>query len=90
MKRNAASSWLAVQAAAVDTHAQLIAEAQKLAQLSQQKADQQAIDRQTELLAELSKAAGTNVVKQDINDGSFRGYTLSVSGSTLPLCIAAD
>jgi hypothetical protein len=66
-------------AAAVQTNAELLAAAQKLAQLSQQHAEQADIDKQTDLVAELSKAAGTNVVQQEINDGTFKGYTLSVS-----------
>jgi hypothetical protein len=56
----------------------LLAAAQKLAKLSQDKADQAEIEKQTELVSELSKAAGTNVVLQEINDGTFKGYTLSV------------
>jgi hypothetical protein len=66
-------------AAAVQTNAELLAAAQKLAQLSQQHAEQADIDKQTDLVAELSKVAGTNVVQQEINDGTFKGYTLSVS-----------
>lgn len=65
--------------AAVQTNAELLAAAQKLAQLSQEKAEQAAIDQQTDLVSELSQAAGTNVVLQEINDGTFKGYTLSVS-----------
>ncbi|WIA20524.1 hypothetical protein OEZ85_004919 [Tetradesmus obliquus] len=63
--------------AAVQTNAELLAAAQKLAQLSQEKAEQAAIDQQTDLVSELSQAAGTNVVLQEINDGTFKGYTLS-------------
>jgi hypothetical protein len=63
----------------VETHSELLAAAQKLAQLSQQHAEQDVIDKQTELVSELSKSAGTNVVVQEINDGTFKGYTLSVS-----------
>lgn len=65
--------------AAVEANAELVAAAQKLVQLSQQHAAQADIDRQTELVSDMSKAAGTNVVVEEINDGTFKGYTLSVS-----------
>eukprot|EP00879_Flechtneria_rotunda_P004252 GHRR01004500.1.p1 GENE.GHRR01004500.1~~GHRR01004500.1.p1 ORF type:complete len:277 (+),score=78.93 GHRR01004500.1:133-963(+) len=54
----------------------LVYEARELAQLSQQNASQQDIDRHTSKLAELSAAAGTNKVSIEINDGWFKAYTL--------------
>ncbi|KAF6262805.1 hypothetical protein COO60DRAFT_1699103 [Scenedesmus sp. NREL 46B-D3] len=70
-------STLVRATAAVEANAELVAAAQKLVQLSQQHAAQADIDRQTELVSDMSKAAGTNVVVEEINDGTFKGYTLS-------------
>lgn len=40
---------------------------------------QEQLDQQAELVAQLSKAAGTDRVVQELNDGHFRGFTLTAS-----------
>eukprot|EP00882_Tetradesmus_deserticola_P019052 GHRQ01020497.1.p1 GENE.GHRQ01020497.1~~GHRQ01020497.1.p1 ORF type:complete len:285 (+),score=100.40 GHRQ01020497.1:274-1128(+) len=70
-------SALVQATAAVEPNAELLAAAQKLVELSQQHAAQADLEEQAELVSRLSEAAGTNVVVQELNDGTFKGYTLS-------------
>jgi hypothetical protein len=56
-----------------------VQEAEKLVQLAKGDADQEQLDAQAQLVAQLSEAAGTNKVVQELNDGHFRGFTLTVS-----------
>lgn len=54
-------------------------EAEKLVQLAKADASQEQLDAQAQLVVQLSEAAGTNKVVQELNDGHFRGFTLTVS-----------
>jgi len=74
-----------LQAVQAPSHAELVKEAQKLVDLARSKATQEQLDAQADVVAKLSEAAGTNKVVQDLNDGSFRGYTLTVRGTPV-LC----
>jgi hypothetical protein len=56
-----------------------VKEAHKLVELAKGKASQEQLDTQAELLAKLAEAAGANQVVRELNDGHFRGYTLTVS-----------
>jgi hypothetical protein len=67
-------------ASAPPSHAKIVEEAQKLVELAKADASQEQLDQQAELVAKLSEAAGTNRVVQELNDGHFRGFTLTVSG----------
>eukprot|EP00775_Hariotina_reticulata_P007351 gene7351-7562_t len=70
------------QAAAtqVPTQDELLQAARQLAELSQAKVPQDEIDLKSNELATSSAAAARNTVFSDINDGSFKGYTLSTNG----------
>jgi hypothetical protein len=70
---------LQAAAAQIPRHDELLQAARELAELSQARAPQEEIENKTNQLATSSAAAAQNTVFQDINDGSFRGYTLSVS-----------
>lgn len=60
-------------------HSELVAAVNKLVQLHQQHAEQAEIDQQADLIAQLSQEAGSNTILPELNDGCFKGYTLSVS-----------
>jgi len=66
-----------VKAVQASSHAELVKEAQKLVELARSNATQEQLDEQASVVAKLSEAAGTNKVVQELNDGSFRGYTLT-------------
>jgi hypothetical protein len=40
---------------------------------------QEQLDQQAEIVAQLGEAAGANRVVQELNDGNFKGITLTVS-----------
>lgn len=40
---------------------------------------QEQLDQQAKLVAQLGEAAGANRVVQELNDGNFKGITLTVS-----------
>lgn len=88
------NTYQASTAPAPPSHAELVKEAQKLVDLAKSKATQEQLDQQAELLVKLSEAAGTNKVVADLNDGKFRGYTLTVGAETTDcgccLCAAGN